>query len=221
MTRTPGLVLLVFISCYLVSVPVWAQNQTGAESQRSQEVRPQPGATQAGPTSDLDPAPKFNPDYFVGEWTFEGALAESPHGEGGPRTGTEIVRKAWDGRLWEIAITGEGPDGAPFTGEGIFLFEDSFFAGQSFMRYEFTQGMPLLRAGTVGCDSGGVCIGHFESPPVERNGATVQLRGQFYVAGLFSYRLTTEISVDKGDFKNLGTIWYMRDQDSPSAPVSR
>ena len=89
MTRMPGLVLLVLISCYLVSVPVWAQNQTGAESQRSQEVRPQPGATQAGPTSDLALAPKFNPDYFVGEWTFDGALAESPLGEGGPRSGTE------------------------------------------------------------------------------------------------------------------------------------
>lgn len=143
----PGLVLLVFISCYLVSVPAWAQRQTGVESQRSQEVRPQPGATQAGPTSDLAPAPKFNPDYFVGEWTFDGALAESPLGEGGPRSGTEIVRKGWDGRLWEIAITGEGPDGAPFTGDGIFLFEDSFFAGQSFMRYEVNQGLPPRKSG--------------------------------------------------------------------------
>src|SRR5205814_3733575 len=97
---------------------------------------------------------------------------------------------------------------------GIILFQDSF-AGQFFTRYEFTQGISLLRSGPVACDLGGTCTVHYETPPFEQKGSRVQLRGRFYMTGLYSYQLLTEISVDKGEYKNLGTITYLKDPKAP------
>ena len=42
-----------------------------------------------------DSAP-FDPHYFVGTWTFEGVLPESPLGEAGDFVGTETVRHVSD-----------------------------------------------------------------------------------------------------------------------------
>lgn len=179
---------------------------------------PQAGATQSGPTSHTDPAPKFNQDYFTGEWQFEGTVSDSPLGESGEMTGVETVRNGWDGRFWDVTIKGKKPDGSPFTGNGIILFQDSSF-GQFFIRYEFTQGIALLRTGTLGCDLGGTCSVYYETPPFEHDGARIQLKGRYYMTGRFSYRLTTEISVDKGPYRNLGTIWYKRDEKAKIPPA--
>ena len=220
MKKWLGLVLLSFVFCDVSGAAAWAQSpkEQKPEPPKEQKLkRPQPGATQEGTTSENDVAPKFNQDYFVGDWKFEGLVSESPLGEGGPISGTEIVRNIWDGRFWDIRINGEGPDGAPFTGTGVILFQDNF-AGQSFTRYEFTQGIAVLRTGALGCDSGGTCNAYFESPPFEHNGSKVQLRGRYHIPGLFSYRLTTEISVDKGEYRALGTVWYTRDPKAPKPP---
>jgi len=149
-------------------------------------------------------------DYFVGEWTFESNVSESPLGAGGPISGTEVIRNVWDGRFWEITIKGEGPDG-PFTGKGIIIYQDTF-AGQYYTRYELTRGIALLRTGNLGCDLGGTCNLHFETPPFEHNGSRIQLRGRYYLTSPFAYRVTTEISVDKGDYRNFGTVQYSKDE---------
>jgi uncharacterized protein DUF1579 len=221
MNPRPGVVAL-FVCGSLLAVSPPAQPHPGLQAQRDKQApesaqddrqrrEPQPGATQGGVlTTETDAQPKFNMDYFVGEWTFEASVSESPLAPGGPMSGREIVRSVWDGRFWDIAIKGEGPDG-PFTGKGIILYQDSF-AGQSYTRYDVTGGVAVLRTGNLGCDLGGTCNLHFETPPFEHNGARIQLRGRYYLTSPFAYRVTTEISVDRGEYRNWGTVRYTKDE---------
>jgi len=153
-------ILSALISCLLP----WAGLQAGSQSQGGSRPAPtrqeerqrrevQPGSTQgAALTNVTDAQPKFNMDYFVGVWNFESNLSESPLSAGGPMSGSETVRNVLDGRFWDITIKGEGPEG-PFTGKGIITYQDSF-SGQSYMRYEVTRGIGLLRTGNLGCDLG-------------------------------------------------------------------
>src|SRR5207244_7603303 len=126
-------------------------------------------------TNVTDAQPKFNMDYFVGVWNFEVNLSESPLGAGGPMSGSETVRNVWDGRFWDITIKGEGPEGA-FTGKGIITYQDSF-SGQSYMRYEVTRGVALLRTGNLGCDLCGPASRDLEIPVSEHHGAWVHRGG--------------------------------------------
>ena len=222
MKRRPGFVLLSFAFSFVLSATFWTQLQAGAQSQGAsrpattqqedrQQREPQPGARQGGVlTSETDAQAKFNMDYFVGEWNFEASVSESPLGVGGPMSGSETVRNVWDGRFWDITIKGEDADG-PFTGKGIIVYQDSF-AGQSYTKYEITRGIAVLRTGTLGCDLGGTCNLHFETPPFEHNGSRIQLRGRYYLTSPFAYRVTTEISVDKGEYRNWGTVRYTKDE---------
>ena len=196
-----------------VGIVIGASAMAHAQSQEARPAVPPPGqvqvgATQGGPTNELQPTPKFNMDYFHGEWEFEGALAESPLGEGGPVNGTETVTDVFDGRFWLVAIKGEGPEG-PYTGNGVVIYSDGF-TGQAFTRYEFSRGLPLLKSGAIGCDLGGNCNLYFETPPFERKGSLVKLRGRYYLTSPGSFRITTEISVDQGEYRNLGTVRYTK-----------
>ena len=212
-------VLLSLLSYSLISVPAWSGFQappTRQEERQRKEV--QPGTTQGSALTNVtDAQPKFNMDYFVGEWNFESNLSESPLGAGGPMSGSETIRNVWDGRFWDITIKGEGPEG-PFTGKGIITYQDSF-SGQSYMRYEVTRGIALLRTGNLGCDLGGTCNLYFETPPIERNGSRVQLRGRYYLTSPSSYRVTTEIAVDKGEYRNFGTTWYTKNEKAKPQPI--
>src|SRR5262245_52258579 len=142
MNRWPGFVLWAVALCSLSGVSAPAPLYAGAQSQvgppatpqeERQQKEPQPGATQGAVlTTETDAQPKFSMDYFVGEWTFEASVSESPLGAGGPISGTEIIRNVWDGRFWDITIKGDGPDG-PFTGKGMIVYQDTF-AGQVYTR---------------------------------------------------------------------------------------
>ncbi|PYS16976.1 MAG: hypothetical protein DMG15_00520 [Acidobacteria bacterium] len=221
--------LLSLVSCSLFSVSAWAELQAGTQSQgggrpattrreERQRKEVQPGATQGAILTDVtDAQPKFNMDYFVGEWTFESNMSESPLGAGGPTSGSETIRNVLDGRFWDISIKGEGPEG-PFTGKGIITYQDSF-AGQSYMRYEITRGIALLKSGNLGCDLGGTCSLYFETPPFEHNGSRIQLKGRYYLTSPFSYRVTTEIAVDKGEYRNWGTTWYTKNEKAKPAAI--
>src|SRR5262249_55162497 len=153
----------------------------------------QPGSAQrAALTKVTDAQPKINMDYFLGERNFESKFAGNPIVVGGPNSGVKTIRNVWDGRFWDVTIKGGGPEG-PFTGKGIITYQDSF-SGQSYMRYEITRGIALLRTGNLGCDLGGTCSLYFETPPFEQNGSRVQFRGRYYLTSPSSYRVTTEIA---------------------------
>ena len=160
------------------------------------ELQTQSSVGQKGaPTSSRDATPKFNMDYFVGEWEFESNLAETPLGAGWPESGTETVRNIYDGRFWDVRIKG-GNDRAPVTGAGVLIYQDSF-AGQFFARHQVVGGVSLLMTGEVGCDLGGTCNVYFETPPFEQNGSLLRLKGRYYLTSPVSYRLQLQISIDK------------------------
>lgn len=177
-------------------------------SAQQRPVPGQPGATQGGPTGLGDSVPRFNMDYFVGQWTFEWTVPDTPLGTGGKLSGSETIRRVWDGRFYEIAIKGEGPDG-PFTGNGVMTYLDTP-AGQHATRYEVTRGIAILKSGTLGGDLGGTYSHFWETPPIERNGKTIRLKGRSYMTSPAGYKVTTEISIDKGAFQNMGTMWYAK-----------
>jgi hypothetical protein len=168
------------------------------------EHRPLPGRG----TTYGDPTPKFNMDYFVGDWKFEWTAPDSPLGEGGQITGTETVKKVLDGRFYEVTVKGEGPAG-PFTGNGILMYLDTP-AGQYATRYEVTRGLALLKTGVLGGDLGGSYSHHWETPPFQYNGSTIQLKGRSYMTSPAGYRVNTEIAIDGREFQNFGSVFYTK-----------
>jgi hypothetical protein len=173
-------------------------------------------AQQAGRTKYEDPTPKFNMDYFVGNWGFEWVVPDSPLGEGGPITGTESVKNVLDGRYYEIVIKAEGPQG-PFTGNGILFYVDTP-AGQHLTRYEVTRGMALLKTGVLGGDLGGNYSHFWETPPFQQNGSTIRLKGRAYLTSPAAYRVNTEISINMGSYQNFGSMFYTKEEDPKRAP---
>src|SRR5262245_17498058 len=75
--------------------------------------QPAPQTTQQGsrPTSENDPMPPPKIDYFVGSWSFEWNVPESPLSPAGKFKGTETYKKTTAG-TYESEIVGEGPSGA-------------------------------------------------------------------------------------------------------------
>jgi len=197
MKKRVGIVLILAIHGCSWSTPAWAQGQDTTRSS-------------AGPTSSRDPTPKFNMNYFVGEWKFDSELAETPLGSALLGSGTEVVRNVYDGRFWDVRIKGDG-ERASQTGFGVIMYQDTF-AGQSFVRYQVVGGLPLLMTGELGCDLGGTCNMYFETPPFEQNGSILRLKGRYYMTSPVSYRLLLQISIDKQAFTNIGTIIYTKNE---------
>src|ERR1051325_5040482 len=101
----PCLILLSVVFCSLFGVTALAEVQGGPQSQSGnrpaitheedrQRREVQPGATQgAALTNVTDAQPKFNMDYFVGEWNFESTVsARGPSRAGGDPTRRAVLR---------------------------------------------------------------------------------------------------------------------------------
>ena len=197
MKKRVEIILILAIYCSSWSSPVWAQIQSSTPSS-------------SVPTSSRDATPKFNMNYFVGEWKFDSDLADTPLGSALLGSGTEVVRNVYDGRFWDVRIKGDG-ERASVTGFGVIMYQDTF-AGQSFVRYQVFGGLPLLMTGELGCDLGGTCNMYFETPPFEQNGSLLRLKGRYYLTSPVSYRLQLQISIDKEAYTNIGTIIYTKNE---------
>ncbi len=196
----------VFRAAACLTVVMWWVGPS-ANAQTNKQ-KPQPGQTQSGPTEVTDQVPKFNMDYFVGDWQFEWIVPDSPLGEGGPITGTESIRKLMDGRFYEITIKGEAQEG-PYTGNGMIAYLDTP-AGQYAIRYEFTRGIALLEPGVLGGDLGGNYSHFWETPPFQHNGKTIKLKGRSYFTSPAAYRVNVEISIDAAAYQSLGAMFYTK-----------
>src|SRR5215475_8636807 len=71
----------------------------------------QPAQQPSRPTEPSDPMPPPNMDYFVGSWTFEWNVPESPLGPAGKFKGKETYKKTANG-AYESEIEGDGPAGS-------------------------------------------------------------------------------------------------------------
>src|SRR5215813_14056039 len=87
-----------------------------------QQPGQQPAQQASRPTDPSDPMPPPNMDYFVGAWTFEWNVPESPLGPAGKFKGKETYKKTADG-TYESEIEGEGPMGA-FKGRAKTTYND-------------------------------------------------------------------------------------------------
>ncbi len=159
------------------------------------------------PTEGTDAVPLFDFDtYFLGKWTFEWNMPESPIAPAGPYTGTTTVTKI-DDTFYEANTEGEGPNGAFKIREVI-----AYHKQNKTMARQVTdsRGFSYLQFGPVGGDLGGIYNIHFDSAPFTVNGKSVRVRNSLHLLSPLNYRVASSISVDGGPFTNLGTPWWRK-----------
>jgi hypothetical protein len=144
--------------------------------------------------------------YFVGKWSFEWSMPESPLGPAGPHTGTTTVSKLNE-TFYEALTEGEGPNG-PFKIREVLAYHKE----NKTLAREVTdsRGFSYLQFGPVGGDLGGIYNIHFESAPFMANGKSVRVRNVMHLLSPLNYRVASSISVDGGPFTNLGTPWWRK-----------
>jgi len=159
------------------------------------------------PTEPTDPMPPPNMDYFLGTWSFDWNVPESPLGPAGKIKGTETYKKILNGFTFESDITGEGPQGA-FKGRAITAYNEK---EKLVTRFETDSlGLSLTKNGPIGGDLGGYYTIFWETAPITRNGKTVKLKGKTLMLSPANYRLQVQISVDGGPYTNFGNPWFRK-----------
>jgi hypothetical protein len=157
-------------------------------------------------TEGTDKVPLLDFSYFLGKWTFEWAMPESPLGPAGPYTGTTIFSKI-DDTFYEAVTEGEGPGGTFKIRETIAYQKDN----KTVARYVTdSRGFSYLQFGPVGGDLGGIYNLHFESSPFTINGKSVRVKHSLRLLSPLNYRVASSISVDGGPFTNLGNPWWRK-----------
>jgi hypothetical protein len=165
-------------------------------------TRPTIGVEQA----DGDDALRFNPHYFLGKWTIDGVLPESPLGPAGEMTGVETVRHL-DGCTYESTAQVKTPGGA-YTIDSLIVYDRQ--AGYMVRRERDSRGFEVLKIGVVGGDAGGYFSHHWEAPAFRYKGAPLRVKGTTFLASPDNYRLRMQLSLDGKSFTNYGTIWWRR-----------
>jgi hypothetical protein len=171
-----------------------------------QSLLQQPAQQPSRPTDPNDPMPPPNMDYFVGAWTFEWNVPESPLGPAGKFKGKETYKKSPNGD-YESEIEGEGPQGA-FKARATTNYNEK---ERSVTRSEAGLfGVPLVKTGPIGGDLGGYYTIFWETQPVKKNGKTIKLKGKTLMLSPANYRLQVQISVDGGPYTNFGNPWFRK-----------
>jgi hypothetical protein len=159
------------------------------------------------PTQTDDVVPLFDFDaYFVGKWTFEWSMPDSPLGPAGPYSGTTVVSKL-DGRFYEAITEGEGPAG-PFKIREVIGYhrENRTLARE----VNDSRGFNYFQFGPIGGDLGGIYNIHFDSAPFTVSGKSIRVRHTLHLLSPLNYRVASAISVDGGAYTNLGTPWWKK-----------
>lgn len=157
-------------------------------------------------TADVVPTLDFD-EYFLGKWTFEWTMPDSPFGAGGNVTGTTIVAKV-DERFYEAVTEGQGPSGS-FRSRELWAYhrENKTVARQ----VTDSRGFNYLQFGPIGGDLGGIYNLHFDSAPFTVNGKSVRVRSVLRLLSPLNYRVAMSLSVDGGPYTNLGNPWWRKD----------
>ena len=173
----------------------------------------QPSGQQSRPTDPNDPMPPPNMDYFLGTWSFEWNVPESPLGPAGKFKGTETYKKAQNGAAYESEIVGEGPQGA-FNGRATTTYDEK---EKKVTRSESGLfGVSLTKVGPIGGDLGGYYTIFWETMTVKTNGHIVKLKGKTQMLSPANYRLQVQISVDGGPYTNFGNPWFRKTEGKTS-----
>lgn len=152
--------------------------------------------------------PPPNMDYFLGAWTFEWNVPESPLGPAGKFKGVETYTKT-GAATYESKIEGEGPLGA-FKGRATTDYNEK---ERLVARSETGLfGVEMKKTGPIGGDLGGYYTIFWETAPLKKGGKTVVLKGKTLMLSPANYRLNVQISVDGGPFRNFGNPWFRKSE---------
>jgi hypothetical protein len=159
------------------------------------------------PTQATDEVPLFNFDeYFVGKWTFEWDVPESPLGAGGKITGTTVY-KPIEGAFYAADTEASGPTGS-FKVREVYAYHKQ---NKTITRQVAdSRNLSYLQLGAVGGDLGGLYNIYYESQPFTFKGKTFRMRERLSLTSPVAYRVTTTLSVDGGPFVNYGTRWVSK-----------
>lgn len=159
------------------------------------------------PTQAGDELPIFDFDaYFLGTWTFEGVVPDSPLGSGGAVSGKAVYAKVGDGQ-YEATIDVTGPD-RPFTIKERIAYQK---AQKSMTRHVVdSRGFTYTQKAPVGADLGGFYYIYFESEPFTAGGRSVRLKDSLRLVSPGNFRVTSTLSVDGGRYTNLGNPWWRK-----------
>lgn len=166
----------------------------------------QPAPQQSRPTDPSDPMPPPNMDYFVGAWTFEWNVPESPLGPAGKFKGKETHKKI-NATTYESEIEGEGPLGA-FKGRATTTYNEKERLVSRSETGLF--GVQMTKNGPIGGDLGGYYTIFWETQPIKKGGKTIKLKGKTLMLSPANYRLQVQISVDGGPYTNFGNPWFRK-----------
>jgi Protein of unknown function (DUF1579) len=204
MRRLPGLSVLAFS----IATPVLLAQTPAPTPAAGQQVPKGVMPTLGRPTEGTDAVPLLDFDnYFVGKWTFEWTLPDSPLGPAGDVSGTTIVTKL-GGAFYEATTEGKGPSG-PFTTKEIWAYHAE--SKMVVRQVTDSRGFSFLQFGPVGGDLGGIYNLHFESAPFTANGKSVRFKSSLRLLSPLNYRVAMSLSVDGGPFTNLGNPWWRKD----------
>jgi hypothetical protein len=161
------------------------------------------------PTTPQDPAPPFNPEYFVGTWTMEYDAPESVLAPEGVQTGT-VTFKHVDGCFYEGDLTAKGPGGAYKV--KIQIMYDPLGKYLTWIETD-SRGYTLFKSGTIGSDSGGYFTHYFETQGFRAGGPggkVVHLKGSTLLASPSNFRIRRSISTGGEPYENAGEMWFRK-----------
>ena len=174
----------------------------------------QPAQQPSRPTDPNDPMPPPNMDYFLGTWSFEWNVPESPLGPAGKFKGTETYKRGQGGAAYESEITGEGPQGA-FKARATTTYDEK---ERKVTRNESGLfGVAIVKSGSIGGDLGGYSTIFWESAPIKKEGKSIKLKGKTQMLSPANYRLQVQISVDGGPYTNFGNPWFRKTDVKPAS----
>ena len=198
----------ILLLVLLLIQPVWQVPAAKSSQKPSQQPSQQPQQPPSRPTQPDDPMPPPNLDYFIGAWSFEWNVPESPLGPPGKLKGTEVFRKDAKSGAYESEIVGEGPEGS-IKGHATTRYNEK---DKVVTRSETGLfGISLTKVGPIGGDLGGYYTIFWETAPFKREGKTIKLKGKTLMLSPANYRVQVQISVDGGPFTNFGNPWFHKD----------
>ena len=144
--------------------------------------------------------------YFLGKWSFEWSMPDSPLGPAGQYTGTTVYSKI-DDTFFEALTEGDGPSGLFKVREVIAYHKENKTVAR---QVTDSRGVSYLQFGPVGGDLGGIYNLHFDSAPFTISGKTVRVKHTLRLLSPLNYRVASSVSVDGGAFTNLGNPWWRK-----------
>jgi hypothetical protein len=159
------------------------------------------------PTTEKDPPPPFNPDYFVGTWVMEWDAPESPLAPEGMHTGT-VTFKHVDGCFYEGDLAAKGPGGASYRTR-IQIMHDPVAKYLTWIETD-SRGYTLFKPGTIGADSGGYFTHYFETQGFKAGAKTLHVKGSTFLASPSNFRIRQSLSVDGEPYMNIGEMWFRK-----------